>query len=155
MKVLAVSVDLSRLRDVPFEPENEPWNEYRLKDGAILRFRLIVTKLLDSGKVDPLTKCPSYVVGFRTLVSVRNGERGRPTPPPPKLEEIPDDKKEIVDIVETIKEDWNVYIVNGSYRYEIKPVISTVYKLKGYFDPAGYPVYHVRSSNIERVRKMR
>ena len=148
-------IDLTKLTEVPFEPEKEPWNEYELEDGSILRFRIIVIKFFDTGQIDPLTGCPSYVVAHQNILSVISPERGAPLAPPADLAKIPDDKKEEVKITKKMKEDWNVYIVDKKYRYEVKPIITAVYKLKGYFDPAGYPVYYVKSQTINRTEKLK
>ena len=147
------SLNLSKLKEVPFEPVKEPWNEYKLKDGTTLKFRLIAIKFFDTGEIDPLTKCPNYIVGFQNIVSVISEERGQPTGPSIDISKIPDNAKEEVEVDKALREDWNVYRVNGKYRYEVKPIIIAVYKLKGYFDQAGYPVYHVRSQNISKVSR--
>ena len=146
------SLNLSKLKEVPFEPVKEPWNEYKLKDGTILRFRIIAVKFFDTGEVDPLTKCPNYIVAFQNILSVISEERGQPTKPV-DISEIPDSAKEEVELDQTLREEWNIYIVDKKYKYQVKPVIISVYKFKGYFDPAGYPIYNVRSQNINKVSK--
>nr|MDO8044832.1 hypothetical protein [Candidatus Baldrarchaeota archaeon] len=153
MKILPIN--LTKLKEVSFEPKKEPWNEYRLEDDSILRFRTIAVKFFDTGEVDPLSGCPNYIVAHQNILSVISDKRGEPLEPPKNIAEIPDDKKKEINIVETIKEDWNVYIVDEKYMYEMKPYIVAVYRLEGYFDISGYPIYHVRSQNISRIKKLK
>ena len=48
---------------VPFTPFNEPWAEYHLEDGSVVRFRSTITqviKLWDKGEGgDPVYVCQS------------------------------------------------------------------------------------------------
>jgi len=151
----SLPIDLTKLKELPFEPKKEPWNEYELEDGTTLKFRIIVVKFFDSGIIDPLTECPNFVVAYQTVLSILSEERGPPSRLPINLAEIPEDKKEEVEIAKVKKEDWNVYIVDNEYEHLIKPVIIAVYKLKGFYDPAGYPIYHVKSQNIGKTRKLK
>jgi len=152
---MSLLLDLTKLKEVPFEPVQEPWNEYRLKDGSLLRVRLIVVKFFDTGEIDPSSGCPRYVVAYRNILSVVSEERGSPRPAPADLSKIPDSDKEEVEVEEILKEDWNIYHVDGVYEHRAKPVIVAVYRLKGYFDPAGYPIYNVETRVIDRTRKLK
>jgi len=40
---MAIRVDLSKLREVDFEVKREVWNKYKLSDGSILRFKVVLT----------------------------------------------------------------------------------------------------------------
>ena len=137
---MAVHIDLSELQEVRFRVEREVWNEYKLSDGAILRFKIVAAKFFRTDDVDPVSGCPRYIVAFQNVLSVVSTERMKPRKPPSKpLSKLPDEEKEEVEVAEVIREDWNAYIVEDMCLYEVKPVIVRVIKLKGYFDPFGYP----------------
>ena len=59
---MAIQADLSKLREVDFEVKREVWNKYKLSDGSILRFKVVVTKFLDTGEIDPNTGFPRYIL---------------------------------------------------------------------------------------------
>jgi len=146
--------NLLSLKEVDFEVMEEPWNEYRLSDGAVLRLRVIVVKFFKTERTDPVLGLPVYVVAYQNVLSVKSSERDKPNPPPSsRLADIPPELREEVEVAEVIREGWNRYLVEGRYIYELRPVITRVIKLKGYFDVAGYPVYHVFSQNVSRVKE--
>lgn len=90
------------------------------------------------------------------IVSARSKIRKEPKIPPfniSRLADIPSDLRKEVKIVKVINEDWNSYILNGGYIYEVKPVLTMVYRIEGFYDKFGYPLYYVLSQNVSRTRK--
>ncbi|MCD6562676.1 MAG: hypothetical protein J7K23_02015 [Thermoproteales archaeon] len=141
--------------EVDYEEISEEWNVYRLKDGTILRIKLIVSKFLRTKDKNPVTGYPNYIVAFKNVIDIKSTNRSGPRPPPsPNLAEIPEELKEEVEVEEIINEKWNQYKVEGKYIYEIKPVIVQVFRIKDYYDPLGYPIYHVISQSISRIRPL-
>lgn len=119
---MAIQADLSKLREVDFEVKREVWNKYKLSDGSILRFKVVVTKFLDTGETDPSTGFPRYIIAYQNLIAVTSDERGAPSNKPiPSFPDIPKELLEEINIVETIYEEWNTYIVDNKYVYETKP----------------------------------
>lgn len=51
------------------------------------------------------------------------------------------------------KEDWNEYQLSDGSVIRMKTVVTDVLRVPGEVDPEGNPVYHVRSTNVLRVRK--
>jgi len=150
---MAIQVDLSKLREVDFEVKREVWNKYKLSDGSILRLKVVVTKFLDTGETDPNTGFPRYIIAYQNLIAVTSDERGAPSNKPiPSFPDIPKELLEEINIVETIYEEWNTYIVDNKYVYETKPVITSIYRIKGLYDATGCPVYHIFSQLVHRVK---
>ncbi|RLF13802.1 MAG: hypothetical protein DRN06_08075 [Thermoprotei archaeon] len=146
--------NLLNLEEVEFEVKREPWNVYRLCDGTILKFRTIVVKFFKTPHTDPTLNLPIYVVAYQNVLSVKSPVRDKPNPPPSqRLAEISPELREEVEIEDVLREEWNRYMVEGKYIYELKPVITRIIKLKGFFDPAGYPIYHVISQNVSRIKE--
>lgn len=52
-----------------FAAESEPWTQYRLENGAILRVRVIVTKVIDGGQRAP-NGLPVYKVDMQQLMDM-------------------------------------------------------------------------------------
>jgi len=57
--------------EVDFEAVREEWSEYRLKDGATLKVKLIVLGILRTNQYDHLGK-PVYIVSSQNVVRVAN-----------------------------------------------------------------------------------
>lgn len=53
---------------------------------------------------------------------------------------------------ETIKEDWNEYALEDGTVLKFKTVVSSIIRTEDYDPMTGDPVYHVRSTNILRVK---
>jgi len=53
---------------------------------------------------------------------------------------------------ETIKEDWNEYTLEDGTVLKFKTVVSSIIRTEDYDPMTGDPVYHVRSTNILRVK---
>lgn len=61
--------------ELEFEPLREAWNEYRCSDGALLKFKAVVSKITRLDKETPQGE-PIYVAASSNVVAV--------TPPQPK-----------------------------------------------------------------------
>ncbi len=46
--------------DVDFETVKEDWNEYKLEDGTILKFKTVVSSIIRTEDYDPMTGDPVY-----------------------------------------------------------------------------------------------
>ncbi len=53
---------------------------------------------------------------------------------------------------ETMKEDWNEYKLEDGTVLKFKTVVSSIIRTENYDPMSGDPVYHVRSTNILRVK---
>jgi len=73
---------------VEFEAEEFPWVTIRLKDGSVLRFKVVVTGVMRIGN-DPNTGIPIYTIQTQGVIQVvkvpkelvrRPGQLGAPGP---------------------------------------------------------------------------
>lgn len=53
---------------------------------------------------------------------------------------------------ETIREDWNEYELEDGTVLKFKTIVSSIIRTEDYDPMTGDPVYHVRSTNILRVK---
>ncbi len=146
-------VQIHKLPDLEFNVLRETWAKYKLSDGAILYLRGILVKLFLIGMRG---KYPNFAIGRQTILAVRSNERKNPKPPEKPLNELSDEIKEDVEIDKVLEEEWNSYevIIKGErYIVEIKPVVTMIKKVRGYYDQAGYPIYEVSHDIITRVRR--
>jgi hypothetical protein len=60
---------------------------------------------------------------------------------------------EAIDVdFETVKEDWNEYTLEDGTVLKFKTVVSSIIRTEDYDPMTGDPVYHVRSTNLLRVK---
>ena len=57
--------------DVDFETMKEDWNEYKLEDGTILKFKTIVSSIVRTEEYDPMTGDPVYHVRSTNVLRVK------------------------------------------------------------------------------------
>ena len=56
--------------NVDFETVKEDWNEYKLKDGTILKFKTVVSNVIRTENYDPMTGDPVYHVRSTNILRV-------------------------------------------------------------------------------------
>lgn len=56
--------------NVDFETIKEDWNEYKLEDGTILKFKTIVSNIIRTENYDPMTGDPVYHVRSTNILRV-------------------------------------------------------------------------------------
>jgi len=143
--------------EVNFEIEKEVWNVYELDDRSIIRMRCVLVKLLKSPTpttVPPPLGVPVGAKGFEiqsvfqnivTVIKSPPELMGKATPPlsPQELE-----KAEKIEVGCTpFLEDWNIYRLPDGSKLKVKLVVSAIYKILRHYDPFGYPLYFVNSTN--------
>ncbi len=132
---------------VDFEVLNEPWNKYKLSDGAILFSRTIVAHIIRTGQYDAFGK-PAYFVSSNTLNVVRAPKdlRGNPTQPVPTPEQFASSIVEEVNATPE-REDWNHYKCDDGTTISVKAVLTTIQRTSKY-DNLGEPIYFVNSQAV-------
>ncbi len=65
---------------VDFEVIREDWNEYRLEDGTVLKFKTIVTDIIRTEDHDPTTGNPIYHVRSTNILRVKVPEHLKKLP---------------------------------------------------------------------------
>ncbi len=74
MKELKVRLPKGReieAKDVDFETIKEDWNEYKLEDGTVLKFKTIVSSIIRTADHDPMTGDPVYHVRSTNILRVK------------------------------------------------------------------------------------
>jgi hypothetical protein len=151
-----VAIDI--VDDLEFEVIKEVWNVYKIpQDDATLKFKVVVTKILKTNKLDELSGLNAYVTGYQNILSVKSSIKGQPSQKIPQTrDELENYQKHEVEY-EELRTDWNQYKVfntDSTVLYEIKPIITNVYRINGVYDAIGYPYYVVTSQIISRVKKI-
>ena len=57
--------------NVDFETINEEWNEYKLEDGTVLKFKTVVSSIIRTENFDPMTGDPVYHVRSTNILRVK------------------------------------------------------------------------------------
>jgi len=137
--------------EMEFTIENEEWNEYELKDGARIRGRIILNKIIRD-PYNPNTfsfdfSRPIWVV-FAPMAS-----RGEPN-----WNGIGKDSSKKFEVhVNRNHEPWNVYrIVKTDQKVKVKLTSTEVNRLADKYDKRGLPVYDIPnqvSFNISQETK--
>jgi hypothetical protein len=157
---------IKKFDEVKFDIEKEGWNEYELIEGShrvTLRMRAVLTKILrpkimsveepqmigvPKGMLPPPKPTEEFQLSFQNIVVVSEcpaALMGEPTPPvpPSELNEIAIEEVEF----QPFNEDWNIYKTENGVKLKIKLIVSSVRTAKGKYDPFGYPLYVVQSTN--------
>jgi hypothetical protein len=117
-----------------FETISEPWNLYSLKDGSVLKFRLILIKLI------PVSEdgVKGYAVNAGNAAGVLVPKKLKGSPSKSHGSDLKVAEKDIP--YKVISEDWNSYKLEDGTILKIKPAISSVNRSKT-IDAYGDPVY--------------
>jgi hypothetical protein len=141
-----IKLDPKELDVLDFDVIEEHWNEYELEDNTKLRGRVFLTRV-----ARPLHGSISgkYALSFSThfTSTALPNLRGSPgSPITPEEANVKDD-----DISSGIKmpvrilnqsEPWNIYRVDKTTEmFQVKLVVSAVYRLKDRYDQFGEPAY--------------
>lgn len=124
-----------------FEVLKEPWNEYILKDGALVRARLIILKIYRR-KNSPENEIEVNSTNMFTVITNRD-MRGTPTLllQNEELMRLPRIPVEVA----SSKEDWNEYLIKKTNtKVRVRLILTEAIKIPGRFDPFGEPVYMIR-----------
>jgi len=137
--------------EIDFEPIIERWNNYLLRDGARVRGRVLLLKLLaPRGQVDRYLIHGSQLQAKTQnifVVSAPPHLKGPPGPLP-SLDEVRTalERGVLVEVIEC-EEHWNEYrIINTGEVFKLKLVVSDIYRLPNRFDPEGEPVYIITNT---------
>jgi hypothetical protein len=146
------AIDQGNGEVVDFQVVREDWSRYKLADGATLKTRLVITKVIRTDQYDPATGEPMYVFSSTTLMSTicPNALRGKPTVQPLTPQLVQQSITEVIDF-ESVDLDgkWNVYNFSDGTVLKIKLEVTKVSKTS-LCEETGDPVYFVASQNVVR-----
>jgi len=124
--------------EMEFTIENEEWNEYELKDGARIRGRIILNKIIrdpyNPNKFSFDFSQPVWAVFAPTAL------RGEPN-----FDRLEKDSSEKFEVhVNRNHEPWNVYrIVKTDQKLKVKLTATEVNRWADKYDKNGLPVYEI------------
>ena len=128
--------------DLDFAIQNEEWNEYELKDGAVVRGRVFLTRITRD-PYDPKNmgfEVSSPVWAVRAPASMR----GQPDTTKQPNQPVSGEKYEVH--INRNHEPWNVYrIIKTGQKLKIKLTVNEISRFVDKFDAKGMPLYHVPS----------
>ncbi len=136
---------------VDFEVIREPWNEYSLQDGAYIKSRNIVVKILkkDAG----VGTGSSYGIEVQNItVTLNTSEelRGTPDTKAYSPEELASSIiKDDLDY-KTLSEEWCEYFTDDGTKIRLKSTVTKI-SLTDKHDKDGNPIYLVQFSNLIQV----
>ena len=134
-----------------FDVIREPWNKYQILDGAVLKTKIVITRIQ---KQQTDQNKSNYSFDMQALLIILSDERGKPDPKnysPAELQAavIKDDLRYTI-----ISEEWNEYVVDDGARLRLKSTVTRVGKTS-LCDGAGIPQYWVELNNITQVKTPR
>lgn len=140
-----------RFEELEFDIVREVWNIHVLDDGARIRTRAILTKVLRQ-RHDPERGSEQQAavdLGYQAIVIAYapdelKGPPNRSPPPPETVYSLPKQEMKIMDVE---SQDWNVYKLKGDGA-ELKLMldVKAIHKITGLYTEDGSPFYVVTSS---------
>lgn len=67
--------------NIDFETTKEDWNEYKLEDGTVLKFKAVVSSIVRTDNHDFVTGNPIYQIRSTNIVKIRVPEKLKRLPP--------------------------------------------------------------------------
>ncbi len=131
---------------------HEVWNTYDLEDGARMKARAILTKVLWPKGLKSIQGGEPVELGAAIqniiVIFAPTRLRGSPTPNQPSVEAARKMKQEEIGVVDS-KEEWNLYrLPDNKGGLKMKMVVSSIFRVVGVFNADGDPYYIVNSSAV-------
>jgi len=137
--------------DVDFEVVKESWNEHKLSDGARLRTKLTLGKVVTASGVEP-ERAMEYSFNTQIMVvayvpqNMKGTPSGRILTPQEMNEAIVED----LDYEQT-KTAVNEYLLENGVRIKLRLMLTRVGKTSVY-NPDGTPLYAVNTQIVPEVK---
>jgi len=130
-----------------FQIIKEPWNLYRLEDGALLKLKLVLIKVVREKQTDDKGN-PILSFNHQNIVGVLSPPelRGQPSPEGKQ----PQIKQKDINFKPEKDEEWNEYQLEDGTVLKGKNVIVMVNKTDK-FDSHGEPIYTVETQTIFKI----
>jgi hypothetical protein len=133
-----------------YEVLNEPWLKFKLSDGSLLRFKVVLVEVLKTGQYDQYGR-PVYGLATTNVISIRAPKelKGEPTIPPPSSQELGASIVEEVKITPINQHDNNSYSLDDGTTVTINVLVTSVKRTNKYAF-LGEPLYLIDSQNIPK-----
>ena len=133
-----------------FDVVKEPWNKYELSDRAVLKTKLVLTKIM---KEHLGNLANAYAIDFQNFAVILTDERGQLGTRIYSREELQASIVEDNIKCDPISEEWNEYAVNDGGQIRIQSKVIRVAKTS-LFDLNGKPIYWVESNQIPEIKPL-
>jgi hypothetical protein len=139
---------------IDFETIKENWNLYDLEDGTIIKFKIVLLKIIPT--VAPVQvqipgqgQVNAQSIAFNTanLMTILSTKEAKGTPSSPATE-MKIEKKDVP--FKILTEEWNEYKLEDGKILKMKPTIVQINKATHY-DQYGEPNYLVQSQPLIKV----
>jgi len=128
------------IKNIEFKVKKEPWNKYKLKDGTILKTRLIMVKVSAAKN--------GYLFSHQPIFGSIAPTRKKPEKTLSGEEHTIEEHD--VDFEHIGKEKWNEYILSDNNKLLAKIQITQVNRSNVY-DEHGDPIYSIQWSPLFKV----
>jgi len=131
-----------------FEPIEENWNKYELKNGVVVRGRVNLTRIFQNPQ-DVLKGTISYMAKNTFIVDAPADQRSEPTPPTNPAQEIKEmSSRPTIEII-LQDENWNKYrIPQLGIIVKMKLLVDEAVRIDNTFDSDWMPRYTFRSTLV-------
>ena len=116
-----------------FVVTREDWCRYDLLDNAVLKVKVVLTRVYK--------QLGQLYRDFQPIYVILTNERGTPNSNMGSLQELQSSIIREVNFT-TITQDWNEYVIDDGTTIRIQPIVTKVAKTSK-FDPKGFPIYLV------------
>ena len=138
--------------DVEFEVVREERNEYKLSDGATLRTKLTLGKVVTAPPGVPIKRAMSYNFNTQMMVVayVPQDMKGTPSGRSLTPQEMADAVVEDLDFDQT-QVATNEYLLENNVRIKLRLMLTRVGKTNQ-FNPDGTPLYAVNNQIVPQIK---
>lgn len=133
-----------------FDVLREPWNEYELPDGSILRVKHVLRRIFKVQNPDGSFSWETDIQAITALTHVPEESKGPPSDTTYSPEEL---RSQVIDPdvrYRTLPEEWNEYILEDGTRVRLKFTVARISKTDKY-DRRGEPIYLVEHALLPRI----
>ena len=145
---------LNNMVNEDFEIMNEHFSRWELKDGTILKIKIVLSRLFFSNTMD-LDGYPSnYIFQADDImtaiipIELRNSEKSTKRKPLDQNEDMGEDIE-----FKEIRVEEQSYMTSSGYKFTIRPILDRVRKFKTYTH-LGEPTYSADFQGITNIEKM-
>jgi len=138
-------------QDVKFKVIKEDWNEYKLSDGATLRTKVVLAKVItQAGSTVQNTEGFNFQTQNLTVAYVPQNMKGTPIGRPLTPQEILDSVIEDLDYEQT-KEAVNEYKLSNNVTIKLRLMVTRVSKTDK-FNVDGTPIYATQTQIVPQIK---
>lgn len=140
---------MTKVRAIDFDIVKEPWNQYEIQDGSILKIRTVLMKV-ERALEDKQFKFNMDTQNL-TVIHAGSGLKGNPNPKPVSNSEIEKTIEKPNMRYNTIAQEFNEYALDDGTMIKIYTNVTNISR-SALKNSSGDPVYLIMSSNQVDIR---